>query len=216
MLSTAVHTIVRPATLHDAELVHQLYVRSPKYFERLSAPTPTQSEVARELEIALADPCRQVALILSEDEGLVDKSLFDKGLVDTAVSHSVSSSESLSSKSLSSKSSSSESLSSKSSLQPARYVVGYLDYKLNFPEKGDATVNLLLVGEPWQRNGYGARAMCDLETRLQGKVRRVLASVYGQNVRAKRFWASLGYSFAIDAKPVLDWYAKYLETTAVA
>jgi len=201
MLSTAVHTIVRPATLHDAELVHQLYVRSPKYFERLSAPTPTQSEVARELEIALADPCRQVALILSEDEGLVDKSLFDKGLVDTAVSHSVSSSESL---------------SSKSSLQPARYVVGYLDYKLNFPEKGDATVNLLLVGEPWQRNGYGARAMCDLETRLQGKVRRVLASVYGQNVRAKRFWASLGYSFAIDAKPVLDWYAKYLETTAVA
>jgi hypothetical protein len=58
--------------------------------------------------------------------------------------------------------------------------------------------------------------MRDLETRLQGKVRRVLASVYGQNLRAKRFWASLGYSFAIDAKPVLDWYAKYLETAAAA
>jgi ribosomal protein S18 acetylase RimI-like enzyme len=196
MLSTAVYTIVRSATLDDAELVHQLYVRSPKYFERLSAPTPTLSEVSRELEIALADPCRQVELILSEDEGLVDTARVDTARVDTAASRSVPASTFAS--------------------QPPRYVVGYLDYKLNFPEKGDTTVNLLLVGEPWQRNGYGARAMRDLETRLQGKVRRVLASVYGQNLRAKRFWASLGYSFAIDAKPVLDWYAKYLETAAAA
>lgn len=195
MLSTAVYTIVRSATLNDAELVHQLYVRSPKYFERLSAPTPTLSEVSRELEIALADPCRQVELILSEDEGLVDTAM-----VSTATSHSTSHSAP----------------ASTFAAQPPRYVVGYLDYKLNFPEKGDTTVNLLLVGEPWQRNGYGARAMRDLETRLQGKVRRVLASVYGQNLRAKRFWASLGYSFAIDAKPVLDWYAKYLETAAAA
>lgn len=186
MLTTAVHTIVRSATLDDAELVHQLYVRSPRYFERLSAPTPTVSEVARELEIALADPCRHVELILSEDEGLVDT-------VATPGKQN-----------------------SKFAPQPKRYVVGYLDYKLDFPEKGDATVNLLLVGEPWQRNGHGARAMRDLETRLQGSVRRVLASVYGQNLRAKRFWASLGYSFAIDAKPVLDWYAKYLETAAAA
>lgn len=214
MLSTAVYTIVRSVTLDDAELVHQLYVRSPKYFERLSAPTPTLSEVSRELEIALADPCRQVELILSEDEGLVDTTITtstdtartDTTRVDTAMTHSVSPS-SVSSSSVS---------SSKFAPQPPRYVVGYLDYKLNFPEKGDATVNLLLVGEPWQRNGYGARAMRDLETRLQGKVHRVLASVYGQNLRAKRFWASLGYSFAIDAKPVLDWYAKYLGTAAAA
>ena len=191
MLTTAVHTIVRSATLNDAELVHQLYLRSPRYFERLSAPVPTVSEVARELEIAFADPCRHVELILSEDEGLVD----------TAASTNTPSSK----------------LAPQSGhSQPRRYVVGYLDYKFDFPEKGDATVNLLLVGEPWQRNGHGARAMRDLETRLQGSVRRVLASVYGQNLRAKRFWASLGYSFAIDAKPVLDWYAKYLETAAAA
>lgn len=195
MLTTAVHTIVRSATLNDAELVHQLYLRSPRYFERLSAPVPTVSEVARELEIALADPCRHVELILSEDEGLVD----------TAALTNQPSSK------LSSKSAPQSRRS-----QPRRYVVGYLDYKFDFPEKGDATVNLLLVGEPWQRNGYGARAMRDLETRLQGSVRRVLASVYGQNLHAKRFWASLGYSFAIDAKPVLDWYAKYLETAAAA
>jgi hypothetical protein len=50
----------------------------------------------------------------------------------------------------------------------------------------------------------------DLEQRLRGQVRRVLASIYGQNPRAERFWGSLGYHFAIDAKPVLDWYAKEL------
>jgi len=41
-------------------------------------------------------------------------------------------------------------------------------------------------------------------------VRRVLASIYGQNPGARRFWEALGYAFAIDAKPVLDWYAKQL------
>ena len=213
MLSTAVYTITRSVTLNDAELVHQLYVRSPQYFERLSAPTPTLSEVARELEIALSDPCRQVELILSEDEGLVDTARLPNTVSANAVSANAVSANavSLNKALLPNKVTS----SSKGARQP-RYVVGYLDYKLNFPEKGDVTVNLLLVGEPWQRNGYGARAMIDLETRLQGRVRRVLASVYGQNLRAKRFWASLGYSFAIDAKPVLDWYAKYLETSAAA
>lgn len=89
-------------------------------------------------------------------------------------------------------------------------VVGYLDYKLDYPETGDATVNLLLIPEHLQSRGYGRRTMSLLEARLQGRVKRVLASIYGQNGRAKRFWNSLGYRFAIDARPVLEWYAKEL------
>jgi hypothetical protein len=50
----------------------------------------------------------------------------------------------------------------------------------------------------------------ELEARLKGHAKRVLVSIYGQNPRAERFWKSLGYAFAIDAKPVLDWYAKAL------
>lgn len=93
-----------------------------------------------------------------------------------------------------------------------RPVVGYLDYKLDYPEVGDATVNLLLVHGGLQSKGVGATCATDLESRLRsrGGVRRVLASIYGQNPRAERFWKSLGYSFAIDAKPILDWYAKEL------
>ena len=93
-----------------------------------------------------------------------------------------------------------------------RPVVGYLDYKLDYPEAGDATVNLLLVHGGLQSRGVGKECARDLEARLrrQGTVRRMLASIYGQNPRAQRFWRSLGYTFAIDAKPILDWYAKEL------
>ncbi len=89
-------------------------------------------------------------------------------------------------------------------------VAGYLDYKLDYPEVGDATVNLLLVSPGLQSRGIGGACAQDLEARLKGKVRRLLASIYGENPRARRFWERLGYTFAIDAKPLLDWYAKSL------
>lgn len=89
-----------------------------------------------------------------------------------------------------------------------RPVAGYLDYKLQYPDPNDATVNLLLVHSRLQSSGVGRRAVADLEHRLRGRTGRILASIYGQNPRAQRFWQSMGYHFAIDAKPILDWYAK--------
>ncbi len=91
-----------------------------------------------------------------------------------------------------------------------RVVAGYLDYKLDYPESGDATVNLLLVLPGLQSRGIGGACAQDLESRLRGRARRLLASIYGDNPRARRFWERLGYAFAIDAKPLLDWYAKAL------
>ena len=88
--------------------------------------------------------------------------------------------------------------------------VGFVDYKLDYPEPGDATVNLLLIPEAIQSRGYGRRSIVLLEASLQGRANRVLASIYGSNARAKRFWRSLGYRFAIDARPILEWYAKEL------
>ena len=89
-------------------------------------------------------------------------------------------------------------------------VAGYLDYKLDYPDNGDATVNLLLI-LPWlQSKGIGAACARDLEARLSGHTRRLLASIYGSNPRARSFWERLGYTFAIDARPILDWYAKLL------
>jgi GNAT superfamily N-acetyltransferase len=90
------------------------------------------------------------------------------------------------------------------------WVVAYLDYKVDYPEPGDATVNLLLVHGALQDRGIGRLAVRDLERRLTGSVKRVLASIYGRNPAARRFWEGLGYTFAIDARPILDWYAKRL------
>lgn len=90
------------------------------------------------------------------------------------------------------------------------WVVGYLDYKLDYPEAGDATVNLLLVHGAARERGVGRAVVRELEARLSGRVRRLLASIYGRNLAARRFWEGLGYRYAIDARPVVEWYGKAL------
>lgn len=89
-------------------------------------------------------------------------------------------------------------------------VVAYLDTTLDYPKLGDATVNLLLVAEQKQHLGLGSQIMQRLEKRLDNKSKRILAGVFGHNPDAVRFWERLGYHFAIDARPVLSWYAKEL------
>lgn len=90
------------------------------------------------------------------------------------------------------------------------WVVGYLDYKLDYPEPGDATVNLLLVHDAARDRGVGRTVVQRLEAGLTGRVRRLLASIYGRNAGARRFWEGLGYRYAIDARPVVEWYGKSL------
>ena len=89
-------------------------------------------------------------------------------------------------------------------------VAGYLDYKLDYPNIGDATVNLLLIRSDLQSHGIGGTCARELETRLTGQARRLLASIYGSNPRARKFWKRLGYHFAIDARPMVEWYGKEL------
>jgi GNAT superfamily N-acetyltransferase len=90
------------------------------------------------------------------------------------------------------------------------WVVGYLDYKLDYPEVGDATVNLLLVHDAARDRGIGRTVVQRLEAELSGRVGRLLASIYGRNAGARRFWEGLGYRYAIDARPVVEWYGKSL------
>ncbi len=90
------------------------------------------------------------------------------------------------------------------------WVVGYLDYKLDYPEVGDATVNLLLIHRAARERGVGRNVVQQLEERLSGRVNRLLASIYGRNLGARRFWEGLGYRYAIDARPVVEWYGKTL------
>jgi ribosomal protein S18 acetylase RimI-like enzyme len=106
------------------------------------------------------------------------------------------------------------------SADPER-VVGYLDLKFNYPNHGDATINLLLIAQPFQSDGWGSRTVQDLESRLNAgqiahapTVHRLLAGIYAENPGAMRFWERHGYHFAIDARPVLAWYEKILGAPA--
>lgn len=87
---------------------------------------------------------------------------------------------------------------------------GSLDCKQDYPNPGDLTINLLLIREDRQSQGLGERAVRDLERRVPRGTGRILASVIGDNPRGARFWERLGYSFALDARPALTWYAKPL------
>lgn len=88
--------------------------------------------------------------------------------------------------------------------------VGYLDYKLHYPEEDAATLSLLLIRENLQGNGLGRAALTHLEEVLASSVRRLYAVVYGQNPQARRFFQTQGYRFIKDGGPPLAWYAKEL------
>lgn len=90
-------------------------------------------------------------------------------------------------------------------------LVGSLDYKVDYPQDGDVTINLLLICEACQSRGLGREAIAGLERRLPPGTTRVLASVLGDNPRGARFWERLGYSFSLDARPAMTWYAKRVQ-----
>lgn len=87
--------------------------------------------------------------------------------------------------------------------------VGYLDYKLHYPEEGDATLSLLLIREDHQGQGLGRRALRHLLSHLAG-VERLYAVVYGHNPRAKAFFEAQGFRHVKDGGPALSWYVREL------
>jgi ribosomal protein S18 acetylase RimI-like enzyme len=91
-------------------------------------------------------------------------------------------------------------------------VVGYLDYKLDYPEDGVATISLLLIEEACQRQGLGTAVIEDLEEALKGQVKALYAIVYGDNPVAKIFWIHRGFRHLKDGGPSVSWYAKRLSS----
>lgn len=91
-------------------------------------------------------------------------------------------------------------------------VVGYLDYKVAYPDLHSATISLILIDERIQGQGYGKLVVRQLEQLLSGRMERIYAVVYGNNLKAKAFWDRCGYSFIRDGGPNLSWYLKELVT----
>lgn len=93
----------------------------------------------------------------------------------------------------------------------ANQIVGYLDYKLHYPEPMAATISLLLIDEEHQGRGFGSLALEHLESLLSGDLQRLYAVVYGNNLAAQRFWEARGFRHFKDGGPSLRWYLKELQ-----
>ncbi|TBH20768.1 GNAT family N-acetyltransferase [Thermus thermamylovorans] len=87
--------------------------------------------------------------------------------------------------------------------------VGYMDYKLHYPEPQDATLSLLLIREDHQGQGLGQRALAHLMAHLAG-AERLYVVVYGDNPRAKAFFQAQGFRHVKDGGPALSWYVREL------
>lgn len=87
--------------------------------------------------------------------------------------------------------------------------VGYLDYKLHYPEAQDVTLSLLLIREDHQGRGLGRRALAHLVDHLTG-MERLYAVVYGHNPRATAFFQAQGFRHVKDGGPTLSWYVRPL------
>ncbi|WP_027883407.1 GNAT family N-acetyltransferase [Meiothermus rufus] len=92
-----------------------------------------------------------------------------------------------------------------------KQVVGFLDYKVAYPDLHSATISLLLIEERLQGQGLGKAAVEGLEARLRGRMQRLFAVVYGNNEQAKRFWERVGFAHLKDSGPTLSWYQKNLD-----
>ncbi|PZA08698.1 MULTISPECIES: GNAT family N-acetyltransferase [unclassified Meiothermus] len=146
----------------SASIIHELYQKSPTYFQLIGMEIPTLSDVEREVEALAHDPQRRCCLIATPTP------------------------------------------------KEGRQVVGYLDYKLHYPEAMAATISLLLIAEEHQGQGFGSLALEHLEGLLRGEVRKLYAVVYGNNPVAQRFWEARGFRHLKDGGPSLRWYVKDL------
>lgn len=75
-------------------------------------------------------------------------------------------------------------------------LIGVLDFRLHWPEQGLATIGLLLVAEPYQRQGVGRQAWSLLSPWLaaQAHVRTARLALEQFNYTALKFWEALGFT----------------------
>jgi RimJ/RimL family protein N-acetyltransferase len=75
-------------------------------------------------------------------------------------------------------------------------MIGVVDFKLHWPAEGIATLGMIMVAEPYQRQGVGEQAWSLLAPWLAATAGIVTArlSVEQFNIRALKFWERMGFA----------------------
>ena len=75
-------------------------------------------------------------------------------------------------------------------------LIGLLDFRLYWPEEQVATIGMLMVAEPYQRQGVGTQAWSLLKPWLasSAQIQKVRLGVEQFNGNALQFWQSVGFA----------------------
>lgn len=81
-------------------------------------------------------------------------------------------------------------------------LVGIIDFRLDWPDEGMAYLGLVMVAEPYQRQGIGRAAWKLLRPWLarQAQIQKVRVAVEQFNPSALQFFASLGFTVTGEAR----------------
>lgn len=81
-------------------------------------------------------------------------------------------------------------------------MIGMVDFRLHYPHEGAATVGLLLVAQPYQRQGIGRQCWLMLEQWLarSARMKTAHAAVEQFNTVGLKFFLSMGFSLTGGAR----------------
>lgn len=87
---------------------------------------------------------------------------------------------------------------------PRAEMVGALDVRLHYPDEGVASVGMIMVAEPLQRQGFGRAAWGLFEPWLAGEggMERARAAVAQFNTQAVHFFGALGFAMTGEARRI--------------
>lgn len=98
-------------------------------------------------------------------------------------------------------------------------LIGVVDFRLDWPQAETATIGMLMVAAPYQRQGVGTQAWALLSPWLAATahMQKARLSIEQFNLGALKFWESLGFSMTGDSDRVRsgDQFVRmlYLEDT---
>ncbi len=101
-------------------------------------------------------------------------------------------------------------------------MIGLVDFRLHWPDEGVATIGMLMVAQPYQRQGVGAQAWSLLAPWLAAsdQAHKARLSIEQFNITALKFWEELGFSLTGESDRVRsgDQFVRllYLEKTLPA